>query len=112
MSWKNILKAKKPKKLSPKQRKLDLNHDCKIDGEDFKLMKDETGHSEKEHIMISDPYENSSNQKEIKVYWMFGDGGEGETIATFTDKKLDDIYDWIEHWAKENGHSDKEIHQE
>ena len=70
------------------------------------------GHPEKEHIMISDPYENSSNQKEIKVYWMFGDGGEGEDIATFTDKKLEDIYDWIEHWAKKNGHSDKEIHQE
>ena len=69
-------------------------------------------HSEKEYIMISDPYENSSNQKEIQVYWGWGDGGEGETIATFTDKDLDDIYDWIENWAKENGHSDKEVHQE
>jgi hypothetical protein len=68
--------------------------------------------SREEYIMISDHYENEHNQKEIVVYWGYGDGGEGENIATFTDKDLDDIYDWIEHWAKENGHSDKEIHQE
>ena len=38
MSWQDTLKAKKAKKLSPKQKKLDLNHNGVIDAQDFHIM--------------------------------------------------------------------------
>jgi|TARA_R100000479_G_scaffold73412_1_gene35484 hypothetical protein len=68
--------------------------------------------NEKEYVMISRPYENYSNQKEIEVYWGYGDGGEGETIATFTDKDRDDVYDWVENWLKKNGYKNIDIEYE
>ncbi len=107
MNWQNILKNY----TGPEHRMLDdenIDYDPKDDYDPH--MQDLS--EEQEYIMISEASGNYNNQKEIIVYWGYGDGGEGETIATFTDKDLDDIYDWIEHWAKENGHSDKEIHQE
>jgi len=68
--------------------------------------------NKKEYVMISNPYESSTNQKEIEVYWGYGDGGEGETIATFTDKDRDDVYDWVENWLKKNGYKNIDIEYE
>jgi len=68
--------------------------------------------NEKEYIMISQPYENSSNQKEIAVYWGYGDGGEGAEIATFTNKDIDGVYRWVENWLEEREYKNINIELE
>ena len=72
----------------------------------------------KEYIMISDKfaqftyYGSETANYSNEVYWGYGDGGEGETIATFTNARLSDIYLWLENWMNKNGYQDIEIHNE
>ena len=68
--------------------------------------------SEKEYIVISQPYENEFNQKEIAVGWGYGDGGEGPEIATFTDKSREDVHDWVKDWLKRNQYKGIDIEYE
>jgi len=103
MSWEDILKTKFPLRTPLVGTDYYKRNENKLTDK----IKDK-----KEYVVISKPYESPSNQKEIEVYWGYGDGGEGETIATFTDKDRDDVYDWVENWLKKNGYKDIDIEYE
>ena len=60
MSWRDIIKAKE---LTPKQKKLDNNHNGVIDAQDFYIMNEKIDKSNG-NLMSEDPH----NEKSVRLY--------------------------------------------